>query len=194
MALDDLLRELTRRAETEIAETLANARTTADAIRAGAEAQCAARATTDHDTHAQTAGAIMERAVAEAVRAGRRGELDARARARDRVFTAVRARLAEVGRSEAYRAILPARLAEAIAAIGDSPAEIRCAPALVGVMIPLVADHPTLHVVADADVVAGFHIAAADGRVDVDETLDHRLDGEAAALSLVAMRALEAAR
>jgi vacuolar-type H+-ATPase subunit E/Vma4 len=191
VALDELLRELTRRAESEIAVLRQRAHATADAIRAEAEARRAARVAAAIEAHTRIAGAAAERTVADAVRAGRLEELTARVRARDRVFAAVRARFEETSRGGAYAAVLPGRLTGAIGAVGEESAEIRCAPYLVGPLTTLVGDRPTLRVVSDARIVAGFRLVTVDHRVEVDETLDGRLTSTAAELSLVAMGAFQ---
>ena len=97
----------------------------------------------------------------------------------------------ETGCGSAYAAALPGLLTGAIGAVGEESAEIECAPDLMGSLTTLVGDHPTLRVVPDARIVAGFRLVTVDHRVAVDETLECRLTSNAAELSLVAMRALE---
>ena len=190
MPFDDLLQSLTRRTDAEIAALLAAAREEAAGIRREADRRFADRSGAALGAHSRSVTDAMERAVAQAVREERTAELNARARARDRVFAAVRERLASVGRGEAYRASLPKRFEAAAAAVGGDAAEVRCAPGLETVLAPLTAGHPGMRVTTDPAIVAGFSIHTDDERLAVDETLEHRLAGDAGALSLVAMRAL----
>lgn len=190
MPLDDLLQSLTRRTDAEVAALLAAAHDEAAGIRREADRRSADRSAVLLREHTRVVTDAMERAVALAVRAERGAELNARARTRDRIFTAVRDRLAAVGQGEAYRNSLAKRFGAAAAAVGDEAAEVRCAPGLESALAPLLAGHSGLRVATDPAIVAGFLIHTDDGRLVVDETLEHRLAAETGALSLAAVRAL----
>lgn len=193
MPLGDLLRSLTERTDAEITSLLDTARAAAAALRQNLDRRRAERSAGTVEEHTRRLQGELERAVAEAVRAERGAELQARARARDRVFAAARRRLPAAGAAPAYRASVPARLTAALAATGEEPVELRCAPDLQSILEPLVRGRAGLRIVADPAAGAGFLLRTADGRVEVDETLERRLGADADALSLVAVRALEPA-
>lgn len=190
MAFADLLGSLTRRAETEIAGLLATAQDEAARLRREADRRCADRSAAALRERTRAITADTERAVAEAVRLERQTELTARRRARDRVLAAARAQLALTPDRADYRVSLPARFAAAVAAIGGQPARVRCPPRLTPLLTPLTAGQANLRIEADPALSGGFRIAADDGRVIVDDTLEERLAADGDALGQLALRAL----
>lgn len=191
MAFEDLLRSLTSRAENEIEALLASAREQAATVRRDADHRCAERSATALREQGRVVGEETERAVADAVRTQRHGELAARARARDRVFAAARERLKAAAGESAYRTTVPDRFAAAVAVIGDEPAEVRCSPDLAATLGRLAQGREHLQVVSDPTLAGGFTIRSRDGRVEVDEVLEHRLTADADFLGPVALRGLE---
>lgn len=191
MAFEDLLRALTSRADLEVAALLSTAQDQAASIRRESDQRCAERSTTALRDRARVVTMATERAAAEAARLERHRELAAMVQARDRVLLAARAKIARAERRSGQEAAMSDRFAEAIGAIGDVPARLRCAPALVPGLTPFVARYPNVQLAPDAGVSGGFAIESVDGRVVVDEILEHRLTGEAEALGQVALRALE---
>lgn len=192
MAFEDLLRALTTRAEAEVTALLSAAREQAATLRRDSDQRCAERSATALQDRSRAVAIETERALAEAVRLERHTELAARVRARDRVLRQARAKLADAELRPDYQASVPSRFASAVAVIGDAPARLRCAPALAPVLSPLAAPYPNLRVEPDAKVSGGFAIESGDGRVVVDEVLEHRLAGDADALGQLALRSLEA--
>lgn len=191
MAFEDLRRSLTERTGADIDALLASARDQAAALSREADRRCAERSAAALRDHARAVDAETVQAVAEAVRRARRDELVARARARDRVFVAARGRLAALARDSSYRETVPDRFAAALAVIGDGPADVRCAPGLAAPLTNLAGKRGDLAVLADPSILVGFSIRTRDGRVEVDEVLEHRLVADADPLAIVALRAIE---
>lgn len=191
MAFEDLLRALTARADGEIAALLASAREQAQVIRREADQRRAERSATALRDRARAVTVDTERGVAEAVRLERHNELAARIRARDHVLSSARVMLADADLRPDYQAAVSGRLAAAAAVLGDAPARLRCAPALAPVLNPLAVTYSNLRLETDASVAGGFVIESDDGRVIVDEVLEHRLAGDAEALGQLALRSLE---
>lgn len=192
MAFEDLLRALTTRADAEVAALLSAAREQAATLRRESDQRCAERSATALQDRSRAVAVETERALAEAVRLERHAELAARVRARDRVLLLARAKLADAERRPDYRASVPGRFVGAVAVIGDAPARVRCSPALAPVLGPLATAYPNLRVEPDATLTGGFAVESGDGRVVVDEVLEHRLAGEADALGQLALQCLEA--
>lgn len=190
MAFEDLLRSLARRADAEIEALLAGARDQAATLRRESDQRLAERSATALRERTRAVGKDVERAVADAVRLERLGELSAQVRARDRVLAAAQAKLGPRALAADYRAILAERFARAADVMGEDPARVRCAPALAPSLRPLARDRHNLRVEPDAAIAAGFTIESDDGRVVVDEVLEHRLSADADALGQLALEAL----
>ena len=190
MAFDDLLRSLARRADAEIEALLTGARDQAAALRRESDQRLAERSASALRERTRAVGRDVERAVADAVRLERLGEMSAQVRARDRVLTAARAKLGSRALAADYRATLTQRFAQAADVIGEDPARVRCATALVPSLQPLARERANLRVEPDPGIAAGFTIETDDGRVVVDEVLEHRLSADADALGQLALEAL----
>lgn len=192
MAFADLLQSLTRRTDAEIDALLTAAREQAAALRREADLRCAERSAAALNDRAKVAGRDTERALAEGARKDREGELTAQIRARDRILGAARARLPAAVTGPGYEASLPGRLGDALAALGDDPdpARVRVLPALAPAVTRLITGHPQLRVVPDAAVGTGFIIETEDGRVVVDDLLEHRLAADLAAFGHLALRSI----
>jgi len=175
MALAHLLEALERDANDEIARLRAEAAAEADRITAASAAAVAQRRRAVLEEDERRGRHEVERALTIARRAARRAVLEARQRLLDRVFAAARAVLPAAVREPAFRASLPAAIVSALAAIGPGPVVIHCpgaiAPAVKGLQL---ADRIT--VMADETVGSGFVMRAADGAIEVDDTLDGRLE------------------
>jgi vacuolar-type H+-ATPase subunit E/Vma4 len=109
-------------------------------------------------------------------RNARRAILEARARLLDRVFAAARGALPAAASGAAYRTSLAAALAAAITALGDAPAVVHAPAALIGDLERLRPSGGAVTVVADAETGSGFRVVAADGALEVDDTLESRLE------------------
>ncbi len=192
MALEHLLAALERDAAEQAQRLLANARTEAAKITGAAEERNARRRRDVIGAHEAEQRATAEVALAAARREARRQVLEARQRLLDRIFAAARGRLPAALRSDAYRAALPVHVAEALAFVGDAPAVIGCPRALAASIRKLVAGNGRLSVTVDAAVGSGFRIATTDGAVEVDNTLEGRLERLRPRLALAVLERLGA--
>ena len=175
MGLEHLLEALERDANAQIEQLLAQARAEADRLTvAGSEAlqrrRDDARAVGERSRYQEVAHAVTL-----ARRGARRSVLEARARLLERVFVAARSALPDAAAGAAYRAALPAALAGALAAIGNEPAVIRCTQALAA-DVDRLRPVDRVSVVVDPASGSGFRLTTVDGMVEVDDTLEARLE------------------
>lgn len=175
MPLEQLVAALERDAEAQAQALVAKARTEAAAISAQAEERLSRRRREVLGAREVERRAAAELALADARRLARREVLDARHRLLDRVFAAARAAIPAAVKSQAYRAALPAHVAEALACIGGDPAVVRCHPALVRDVRRIVAKKDHVSVRRDAGLGVGVKVVTADGVVEVDNTLEGRV-------------------
>jgi V/A-type H+/Na+-transporting ATPase subunit E len=187
-----LLEALEREARDQAEAVLEEARSTAAAITRDANERLALRRADALAAREAALRAAGDTTLGEARRAGRRRVLEARQRLLDRVFAAARARFSATITEPAYRAALPAHLAEALQAVGDGPAAVRCAEALVTSVRAAVADRKDVAVRSDATAPPGVTVVTADGAIEVDDTLDGRLERLRPRLSLEVLARLEA--
>jgi vacuolar-type H+-ATPase subunit E/Vma4 len=177
MGLEHLLDALERDANAQIDQLLVQARAEADGVTAAATAALAQRRGAAAEARERTRRLEVEQAVTRARRSARRSVLEARERLLERVFTAARNALPAAAAGAGYRAGLPAALAGALAALGDAEAVIRCPEPLVRDLERLRPPAtPPVQVVVDPAAGSGFRVASADGAVEVDDTLETRLD------------------
>ena len=177
MGLEHLLEALERDAKAQIEQLLAQARAEAEGVTAAMTAALAQRQGAAAAARERTRLHEVEQAVTRARRAARRSVLEARERLLERVFTAARSELPAAAAGSGYRAGLPAALAGALAAVGDEEVVIRCPEALVRDLERLrPSTTPRARVVVDPAAGSGFRLASADGAVEVDDTLETRLD------------------
>ena len=193
MALQDLLASLERDATAEAKALIDTARARAASITADAAARATQRRREQLAEQERALLATTELATAQARRAARARALQARERAVERVFAAVTAALPDAAASPAFLAALPARLAQARDCVGETPAVLRCAPALAPELRKLAAGTEGLSVVADAAMATGFVLSLCDGSLDVDETLAARLARQRPLLTVAIARALDEA-
>lgn len=190
MPLEHLLDALERDAAAQAAALAAEAKATAARITAESDARATRRR---EDAliarRAELAGA-MELALADTRRTARRTELDARTRLLDTVFEAARGLLAAAVGDAAYRTALPAQLAAALRAAGDDPAVVTCAKALVPHLRASLPPGSRAEVRVDARVGSGFRVTAADGAMEVDGTLEGRLERLQPALAIALLAGL----
>lgn len=191
MALDQLLAALEREAQRTAEHLLAAARAEADQLAASTEREISRR----RDMAANLAGseqrAVLEQAVSAAARAARRDTLIARERLLARVFDALRAALPAAIAQASYRATLPARVATAFACFDDGePTVFHCPASLVAPMQSIVAGRTDTSIQPSPDDGSGFRLATADGTIEVDDTLESRLDTVRAPLARKALQQL----
>ena len=177
MGLEHLLEALERDAKAQIEQLLAQARAEAEGVTVATTAALAQRQSAAAETRERTRLIEVEQAVTRARRGARRSVLEARERLLERVFTAARSELPAAAAGAGYRAGLPAALAGALAAVGGEEVVIRCPEALVSDLERLrPPTTPQARVVVDPETGSGFRVASADGAVEVDDTLESRLD------------------
>jgi vacuolar-type H+-ATPase subunit E/Vma4 len=177
MGLEHLLEALERDAKAQIEQLLAQARAEAEGVTAAMTAALAQRQAAAAEARERTRVIEVEQAVTRARRAARRSVLEARERLLERVFTVARSGLPAAAAGAGYRAGLPAVLAGALAAVGGEEVVIRCPEALVSDLERLrPPTTPRARVVLDPEAGSGFRVASADGAVEVDDTLESRLD------------------
>jgi vacuolar-type H+-ATPase subunit E/Vma4 len=176
MPLAHLLAALERDAAAQADALLAGARATAAAIARDADERLARRRSDVLGAREAELRAAAEAGLGEARRAARRGVLEARQRLLERVFAAARALFPRALADDAYRAALPEHLAQALSAVGEEAAVIRCADALVPAVRAALARKKHLAVQGDAAAPPGVTVVTADGAITVDNTLDGRLE------------------
>ncbi len=175
MGLEHLLEALERDANAQIEQLLAQARAEADRLTTAATAAVERRRQKAHEARERSRLQQVEHAVTLARRGARRSVLESRERLLERLFTAARVELPAAAAGPAYRATLPAALSGALAAVGNEPAVIRCPEALARDLERLRPDDRA-SVVVDPATGSGFRLATADGAVEVDDTLEARLE------------------
>jgi len=193
MALEELLQVLRRETDAEAAAILADALAEAEAIRTRCEADLAARSDSFQSEQDSVRRSAVELAGGQARRNSRRDMLEARERMLERVFARALERFPEALRSAEYLDGLPTRLSEALTCLADRPGTARCHPRLEREMKPLIGARPGVSLTVDASVGAGFKVASDDGAVEIDGTLEGRLDRTRNRMMQAVMAALEEA-
>lgn len=176
MPLDHLLTALEREAGAQAEASVAAARAEAAEISRQADTRLGQMRQDALQAREADLRGAAEAALGEARRAARATVLEARQRLIDRVFETARGMLPGAGAGDAYRAALPQHIAEALAALGDQPAVIRCDAALADAVRTAVARKKHLVVRPEADARPGVVVATTDGTIEVDNTLDGRLE------------------
>jgi len=190
--IDALLAGLERAAEAEIARVASDGWAQAAAVTAQAEQRIARRRQEALGQREAEARAALERSLADARHGARERVLRARAQLLDRFYAALRETLSELAAGAGYRAALPLDVARALAFAGEQDVVVHCAPALATVMRHAVKTNGRLSVKSDPGIGAGFKILAADGRLEVDGTLEGRALRLRPRLALEALAALGA--
>ena len=175
MGLEHLLEALERDANAQIERLQAEARAEADRLTATATEALERQRREAREERERSRHQEVEHAVTLARRRARRSVLEARERLLERVFAAARAELPAAVTSDAYRATLPAALAGALSAVGNAPAIIRCSNTLSRELQRLM-PAGRASVTVESGVGSGFRLTTADGAVEVDDTLEVRLD------------------
>ena len=177
MGLEQLLEALERDADAQVEQILAAARAQAARI-TGESATAVQRRREEAVADRERARSReVEHAVTLARREARRSILEARERLLERVFAAVRADLPAAAASAAYQATLPTALADALTAVGATQAVIRCPQALARCMERARPESASgVSVQVDPASGSGFRVASTDGAVEVDDTLESRLE------------------
>ena len=194
MPLEHLLDALKRDAAAQATALAAEASAQAAAITAESDGRATRRRTDVLSARRGELVAAMELALADTRRTARRAALDARARLLDRVFDTARGLFsAEVGAAP-YRAALPHQLAAALRAAGDDPAVIRCSKTLAPHVRAALPPESRAEVRVDAGVGPGFRVTAGGGVMEVDATLEGRLERLRPALAITLLARLAESR
>lgn len=192
MGLEHLLDALERAAHAQVEELRANARAQAERVAAAATEARERRRREALERLERTRTQDVEHALALARRSARRSVLEARERLLERAFTVARAELATAAAGPAYRATLPDALTGALAAVGAAPVVIRCPEALAADLKRL-SPNGRASVVVDQSIGNGFRLETRDRAVEVDDTLEARLDRLRPALARRLLSRLELA-
>jgi vacuolar-type H+-ATPase subunit E/Vma4 len=191
MPLDQLLAALEREAGRTAEHLLDAARAEADQLAGSTERAIAGRRDTAAGVTMSQQRAVLERAVSDAARAARRDTLIARERLLARVFDAVRAALPDAIAKPSYHASLPTRVAAALACFDEREAAVlHCPASLVAVLQSIVAGRATVTVQEGLAGGSGFRLATTDGTIEVDDTLESRLETTRPSLARKALRQL----
>jgi vacuolar-type H+-ATPase subunit E/Vma4 len=190
--MDALLRTLEREAEAEIARVLDDARARAVELTRVADESIAARRGATLERRETAARKEHERALAGARHTARAQVLEARAALLDRLFVQIRVALPELARSTAYRRSLATQLRRLSAFAGDQPVTVRCMPALATTLRRLIKTNGHVRIRGDPRIAAGFFVTTVDGALDVDGSLESRLERLRPQLALEALAALSA--
>ena len=191
MSLDNLLAALERDATAQAERLVVQARAEADRLIAAADAAIARRRDEVLDGRERAQRGALEGVLSAARRAARRDVLEARDRLLDRVFTAARAELPRALAQPAYRATLAPRVAAALACVGDAEASFRCPAPLAKDLRAAAAADGRITVCVDPAAGSGFRLRTADGTLEVDDTLESRLEARRPRLARDALRRLE---
>lgn len=191
MPLEQLLDALERDATAQAETLVADARAAAATIATERETRLARRREDVLGAREAELRGTVEAVLGEARRAGRRTVLEARDRLLDRVFTAARTLFPAAIAGDAYRASLPEHVAEALRAVGDEPAVIRCSEALVPAVQAASGRNKDLTVLGDPTAPPGVTVSTIDGAIDVDNTLEGRLERLRGRLALDVVARLE---
>lgn len=192
MALDELLAALEREADRTARQLIAGAMAEAGRIAAESEQVVAAHRDAAVGSAAQAQRAAVERAVADAGHLARRDTLAARELLLQRIVSAVRSALPDAVTRERYVASLPARVAAAAACFADrEPLVLRAPRVLIDVLRPIADTYPAVTLQESDQGGSGFHLSTVDGAVDVDATLESRLDARRVAIARQALQLLE---
>jgi V/A-type H+-transporting ATPase subunit E len=189
--VDALLASLERGADAEIERLRSDARARAAALTAEAADRLERRREATLGQREEEGRAALERALAGARHEARGRVLQARDALLERLFGELRAALPVIIGTAAYRAALPATFARTLAFAGDQAVIVHCAPALAALLRPLVKSHGGFTIHPDPELGAGFCIATTDGVLEVDGTLEGRVERLRPRLAIEALAALK---
>ncbi|MGE0353378.1 MAG: V-type ATP synthase subunit E [Gemmatimonadales bacterium] len=175
MALEHLLAAMEKEAAARAKAMLDAAREEAGGIMAVAEARVARSRAEEVDAVRARLDEEMHRALALERREVRAAVLQSRQAFLDQVLEAAHDGLARAAGQADYHATLSADLETALGYLGDAEARIRTSPGLEKIVAGITAGKRGIRIEPDDTIRAGFRVEAADGSVQVDQTLDQRL-------------------
>lgn len=191
MALPGLIEALELEARTEAAAILEGARGRAEGYLRSAEARLDRTLETEA---ASREGALWREEERRSARRSRflwRRLLLEREAGLARILDRARDRLPGALADERYRRSIGDQMGSVLEYVGDQAAEIRAPEALCQAIQDAVAARPRTAVVVDPDAGSGFRLVAGDGRLEVDATLERRLERDWPALRIELARSLE---
>lgn len=191
MPLDQLLAALERDAHTAAARVLADARAEAERIAAVAEREIGAGRDASAGALTRERHAELDRELSAVALGARRDVLVARTQLLSRVFAAMRAELPAVLERPAYLASLPARIAAARSWLDDpGPVVLRCPSSLLKAVRSAITGDGAITVEEMAAAGNGMRLTTADRVIEVDDTLESRLEAERHTLERAALARL----
>jgi vacuolar-type H+-ATPase subunit E/Vma4 len=190
--IDTLLATLEREADAEVTRVLDDARTRAAELTRAAERRIAERREMTLGRRETESRAKHERALAAARLQARAQVLDARAELLERLFRQLHGSLPALAQSAAYRGRLAAQLRRMSVFAGERPVTVQCMPALTAVLRRSIKTNGHVRIRSDERITAGFRMTTADGALEIDATLENRLERLRPRLALEALAALSA--
>jgi vacuolar-type H+-ATPase subunit E/Vma4 len=188
--IDTLLATLEREAEAEIARVMDDARARVAALNAASDDRIAVERGALLGVREAKARAELERALAAARVAARGRVLAARTALLSRVFQKLEEQLPRVAESAEYRARLAAQIEQLMPFAGGQPVTVRCSPDLAPALRAAVKTNGRSRIQPDAGIAAGFRLTTGDGVLEIDATLEGRLERLRPELALEALGAL----
>jgi vacuolar-type H+-ATPase subunit E/Vma4 len=190
MALSELLRRLEEEADSRAADIRSTAHAEASRIAAESAADLTHRRTLVLAQREATLRAATARETAAARRAATAELLTARAAVLDRIFEQVNTLLAE---RRGAGAVLECAAVDLNAALGflNGGGTARCRSELLDWVRGVLAAGSGITVEADPSVGIGAVVRAADGSVEIDATVEHRLGRLRSRLAVIALAMLQ---
>jgi vacuolar-type H+-ATPase subunit E/Vma4 len=192
MALAELLRSLEQEAEVQAAAVRAEARATADGIRAERAAELARRSAALRDARARDLEAAAARELEASRRESTRLVLEARAAALERVRRRAEQRLAATAADPGAVPLLARDLAVALEYLGPAPVVVEAPAPLLEALRGATADTGRMTFVPADNGRHGLVVRSADGAVAVDASRESRLARAWPRLAIELARRLEA--
>jgi vacuolar-type H+-ATPase subunit E/Vma4 len=187
MGLTQLLAALEQDAHAAAESVLAAARSTGERV----EREARERRERQRSEFAERRDAALaeetERVLADTRRRARARVLEARQQLLERVFAAARDELAQVARRPDFARRIVEELPRARLYLGNGPLIARCRPELAQ---RLAESDSHLTVEQDAAAGAGVRLLTPDGAVEVDDTLEGRLERSRPSLTLAILKRL----
>jgi vacuolar-type H+-ATPase subunit E/Vma4 len=190
MALSELLRRLEQEADSRAADVRSTAHADASRIAAESAADLARRRTLVLAQREAALRATTARETAVARRAATAELLTARAEVLDRIIHQVNALLVE---RRGAPAVLECAAVDLNAALGflNGGGTARCRPELIDWVRAVLPAGSGITVEADPSVGIGAVVRAADGSVEIDATVEHRLGRLRSRLAVIALAMLQ---
>jgi vacuolar-type H+-ATPase subunit E/Vma4 len=176
MALADLIASLQAEAAEQREAVAAQAREHARRIRAETEAEVERRRTESHERAEREARDEARRSVSRAGIAASSRVLASRARLLDRVRRAVVSRIEGAAGDPAYLDTLPHEVASALARMPIGAVEARVPEDLAKTLEAAIAGKGAVRLVPTSDGPMGYVLRSSDGGVEIDATLQARLE------------------